>query len=114
MSDSAANPPATTPPAPPTPARQLDPVTFFFALGSVARWQMVRWLADGRSASVSEIAAAMDLDRDVTAKQLRVLRDAGVLESCDGTDRRQTRYQIPAAFRATPGVIDYGLCVLRL
>ena len=110
MNDSNANPPA---PTPPTPVK-LDPVTFFFALGSVARWQMVRWLADGRAASVSEIAAAIGLDRDVTAKQLRVLRDAGVLESRDGTDRRQTLYQIPATCRATPGVLDYGLCVLRL
>ena len=107
--------PTPNPPAPPTatPAK-LDPVAFFSALGSVARWQMVRWLADGRAASVSEIAAAINLDRDITAKQLRLLRDAGVLESRDGTDRRQTHYQIPAACRATPGALDYGLCVLRL
>ena len=114
MSDSIPNPPATTPPAPPAPARQLEPLAFFFALGSVARWAMVRWLADGRAASVSEVATAMNLDRDVTAKQLRVLRDAVVLDSRDGTDRRQTLYQVPAATRATPGALDYGLCVLRL
>lgn len=114
MSDSTPNPAATTPSAPVPPASPPDPVAFFFALGSVARWHIVRWLADGRAASVSDIAAAINLERDLTAKQLRVLRDAGVLESRDGTDRRQTLYQIPATCRTQPGEINYGLCLLRL
>jgi predicted transcriptional regulator len=93
---------------------KLDPVAMLFALASHARWPIVRFLADGRVASVSEIAAAIGLERDVTAKQLRVLRDAGVLESRDGDDQRQTLYQIPGACRPAPGVIDYGFCVLHL
>jgi predicted transcriptional regulator len=75
---------------------------------------MVRLLADGRALSVSEIAAALGLDRDVTAKQLKVLCKAGVVASRDGEDRRQTVYTIPAARRPTPNVLDFGFCVLHL
>jgi DNA-binding transcriptional ArsR family regulator len=135
MSDSNINSPVDTPVTPPVDAAKpepvaetaihtkkarvadtakLEPVAMFFALASHGRWPIVRFLADGRAASVSEIGAAIGLERDLTAKQLRVLRDAGVLESRDGEDRRQTLYQIPAARRPSPGVIDYGFCVLHM
>src|ERR1035437_9986518 len=135
MSDPNTNPPTDTPVTPlagaakPDPAAETaiqtkkaqlavaaksDPVAMLFALASHARWPIVRFLADGRAASVSEIAAVIGLNRDVTAKQLRVLRNAGVLESRAGDDRRQTLYQIPSARRPAPGVLDYGFCVLHL
>ena len=93
---------------------KLDPVAVLFAMASQARWAIMRYLADGRAASVMEIARVVGMDRDAMAKQLRAMRDAGVLESPDGEDRRFTLYQIPASRRRAPGVIDYGFCVVDL
>lgn len=93
---------------------RVDPVSLLFALASQVRWRIVQYLADGRAANGTEIASAIGHDRDATAKQLRLLRDSGVLESPDSDNRRQTLYQIPASRRPSPGVLDFGFCVLDL
>ena len=92
----------------------LNPVTVFFALGSDVRWPIVKLLADGRARNISEIRAVVGSTAENISKQLRVLRDAGVLENAPGADRRQSVFSIPAAYRAVPGQLDFGVCVVRL
>lgn len=92
----------------------LDPVAVLFALGSPVRWPMVRLLAGGQPMTATQVAAAFERDFDAIAKHLRVMRDAGVLESCCGEDRRLQFFYIPAAFRREPDVLDFGFCRIRL
>lgn len=114
MSDSNSNPPASQPPVPPAEPPKLNPVAVLSALGSEVRWPIIKMLADGRVMSVSQIAAALGRDLDGIGRQLKVMFNAGVVESDLGEDRRQIVYQIPAARRAVPGVLDYGFCVIDL
>ena len=118
MSDANSNPPTNQPanqPATPTTAiARLDPVTALFALGSKVRWPIVNMLADGRIMSIGEVAAALGRDIDGVGRQLKVLAASGVVNGGAGKDRRQTVYYIPAERRPSPGVLDYGFCVLHL
>ena len=97
-------------PGPPSPSR------IFFALGSLERYEMMRLLADGQPRPVREIASAVRRKFNGVSKHLAILRSAGLLESCtpEGADARTSWYQLPAAFRATPGVLDFGCCTVRL
>ena len=92
----------------------LDPVAVFGALASEFRWAVLQRLATGQRLTASEVAAAFRREFDGVSKHLRLLRDAGVLASAVGEDRREAIYFIPAAFRATPGLLDYGVCQVRL
>ena len=92
----------------------LDPVAVFGALASEFRWAVLQWLATGQRRTASEVAAAFRREFDGVSKHLRLLRDAGVIASAVGEDRREAIYFIPAAFRATPGLLDYGVCQVRL
>ena len=42
------------------------------------------------------------------------MRDAGVVDAEPGEDRRFLFFFIPAANRQEPGVLDYGICTLRV
>jgi len=97
-------------PGPPSPSR------IFFALGSQERYEMMQLLADGQPRPVREIASAVRRKFNGVSKHLAILRSAGLLESCtpEGADARTSWYQLPAAFRATPGVLDFGCCLVRL
>ncbi len=106
MSDSTTNPAPTAP--------KLTPVAVFFALGYAGRLDMLKLLADGRKMSTGEIATALGRALDGTGKQLKVMSDAGVIDYLRGEDRRQAVFQIPAAYRATPGVLDFGFCTVKL
>lgn len=110
MSDSITNPPVIPTPAAP----KLNPVDVFFALGSEVRWAIVRMLADGRKMSTGEVAAALGRSLDGVGRQLKVMAAVGVLDFLRGEDRRQAVFQIPAAYRTTPGVLDFGFCVVDL
>ena len=114
MSQPTPNPPENQPATPSAAAPKLDPVAVLFALGSDVRWPIVKLLADGRTLSVGQAASAVGRDIDGVGRQLKVLGDAGVVIAFAGEDRRQTVYQIPAARRPSPGVLDYGFCVLDL
>ncbi len=92
----------------------LIPVDVFFALGSEVRWPMVKLLADGQARSISEIRSVVGSTAENISKQLRVLLDAGILENRPGEDRRQSVFSIPAAYRATSGVLNFGFCVVKL
>jgi predicted transcriptional regulator len=78
------------------------------------RWRIINLLAPGRVLTGIEIAAELGRNTDGVNKQLRVLRDAGLVSCSPGKDRRYARYQILPTVRMTPGVLDYGFCTLRL
>jgi predicted transcriptional regulator len=92
----------------------LNPVAVFSALGSEVRWPIVQLLADGQARNISEIQSVAGSTAENISKQLRVLLNAGILENRPGEDRRQSVFSIPAAYRATSGVLDFGFCVVRL
>lgn len=92
----------------------LDPVAVFGALASEFRWAVLQLLAANQPMSASAVAGAFRRQFDSVSKHLRVMRAAGVLGCETGEDRRESVYFIPAVFRATPGVIDYGVCQIRL
>jgi DNA-binding transcriptional ArsR family regulator len=93
----------------------LDRNEFFFALDDPLRRQILALLAQGRPLSVSEMAASTKRDPDLVSKHLRVLRDAGVVarERDTGRDGRRQVYEVPDQFLETPGVLDFGFCMLR-
>lgn len=101
-------------PAPVSTLPQLNPVDVFFALGSEVRWPIVKLLADGSEKNISDIRAVVGSTAENISKQLRMMVVAGVLENRPGADRRQSVFFIPAARRATPGVLDFGFCLLKL
>ena len=92
----------------------LNPVAVFGALASEFRWAVLQYLAANQPMSASAVAGAFRRQFDSVSKHLRLMRDAGVLACETGEDRREAVYSIPAIFRATPGVIDYGVCQIRL
>jgi predicted transcriptional regulator len=106
MSESTPNPAPTAP--------KLNPVAVFCALGYPGRLEMLKLLADGRKLSTGEIATALGRALDGTGKQLKVMSDAGVLDFLRGEDRRQAAFQIPAAYRATPSILDFEFCTVKL
>jgi predicted transcriptional regulator len=77
------------------------------------RWAIVHLLADGRPQTISQVAAVVGGKPDTVSKQLWVLQRAGVLEWYAGEDRRQTLFSLPAVYRETPGVVDFGFCQLQ-
>jgi predicted transcriptional regulator len=92
----------------------LDLVTVLFALGSEVRWPIVKLLADGTARNISDIRAVAGSTAENISKQLRVLQNAGILEGRKGDDRRQQIFSVPAAYRATPGRLDFGCCTVKL
>lgn len=95
-------------------ASTLDPVAVFAMLGNDLRWQMVRMLAGGGTRTASDLAAELGRDFDGVSKHLRLMREAGVLASQPGEDRRHTHYFIPAEFRHETGILDFGVCRVRV
>jgi len=93
---------------------QLDPVAVFAALGSKVRWPVIQTLADGRQMTTNEVARMLRRDPDGVGQHLRVLDAAGVAKAYIGEDRRVVIYQIPAVFRPSPGVLDFGFCRVDL
>jgi predicted transcriptional regulator len=117
-STSMTRPPETAsnlPPASTTmPGPGFDPVALFTVLASPLRWQILQMLKSGETLSASEVAAALKRDFDGVSKHLRLMQKAGVLGLQFGADRRFTEYFIPAEFRREPGVLDFGVCRVRL
>ena len=101
----------------PIPLRRLpllDPVAVFAALGSKVRWPVIQTLADGRQMTTNEVAKMLRRDPDGVGQHLRVLDAAGIAKAYVGEDRRLVIYQIPAVFRPSPGVLDFGFCRIDL
>lgn len=92
----------------------LIPADFFFALGSDVRWAIFQLLADGRPRRAIDVATVLKRDFDGVSKHLRLMREAGVVSVLAGEDRRYVWFAIPPKYRREAGVVDYGLCAIRL
>ncbi|MEY4386779.1 MAG: hypothetical protein RLY20_2062 [Verrucomicrobiota bacterium] len=102
-------------PAPlPEPLPKLDATAVFAALANANRLIVLKQLADGRKLSITDGAELTGCTRENMGKQMQVLWNAGLVTCEYGEDRRQSIYSIPARFRQTPGVLDYGLCQIDL
>jgi DNA-binding transcriptional ArsR family regulator len=60
---------------------ELGPALVFAALGDRTRLALVRRLSDGRARSLSVLSRDTDLTRQAVAKHLRVLEQAGLVQS---------------------------------
>ena len=109
MSDSTSASPVVT-----ESSNQLNPVAVFAALGSQVRWPIIQLLADGTPRTATDVASALGRDFDGVSKHLRLMRDAGVVAGEPGEDRRLLFFFIPAENRRDAGVLDYGICTIRL
>jgi DNA-binding transcriptional ArsR family regulator len=114
MSDNA--PDLMNPPPPkPVPALpKIDPVRLHAALGHPLRYAIVKVLADGRCQSAQQLTAHFQGIYETVNKHCRILRDAGAISLRAGGDGRYRWYEIPPAARVAPGVLDYGVCVVRV
>jgi DNA-binding transcriptional ArsR family regulator len=63
------------------PARATDPAPIFAALGDRTRLSLLMRLSDGRTRSITMLAADGRLTRQAVTKHLRVLQDAGLVTS---------------------------------
>lgn len=96
------------------PARQLNPIVVFEALGSKIRWPIIQLLADGTPRTATDVASVLKRDFDGVSKHLRLMRDAGVVDAKPGEDRRLLFFFIPPENRREAGVLDYGICTIRV
>lgn len=96
------------------PANQLNPIAVFAALGSKIRWPIIQLLADGTPRTTTDLASALGRDFDGISKHLRLMREAGVVVAGPGEDRRVLFFFIPPANRRETGVLDYGICTIRV
>lgn len=62
-------------------ALAADPAPIFAALGDRTRLSLLMRLSDGRTRSITMLAADGRLTRQAVTKHLRVLQDAGLVES---------------------------------
>jgi len=96
------------------------PLTILAACCSAVRYRILREFLDGSIISTIDVAARLGLTQRSIAKQLAVLREAGILVavSAPDGDRRKQCYQLPAAFRTRDAngapVLDFGRVVLRM
>jgi DNA-binding transcriptional ArsR family regulator len=114
MSDNAPDLMNAPVPKPVPPLPKLDPARVHAALGNPLRYEMVKLLADGSCFSPQHFTERFKGDYENINKHCRILRDAGVISIRAGGDGRYRWYEIPPAARITPGVLDYGVCVVRL
>ena len=75
---------------------------------------MVKLLVKHGAMSATQVAGLLKRDFDGVSKHLRVLREAGVVRSVAGKDRRLAFFAIPAVNQPEPGLLDYGTVRLDL
>jgi predicted transcriptional regulator len=92
----------------------LNAIAVFEALGSKVRWPIIQLLADGKPRTATDVAAVLGRDFDGVSKHLRLLRTIGLVDWCVGQDRRLLFFSIPEKYRRQPGLLDYGVCTVRL
>ncbi len=97
----------TDTPAPKPTTLPLDSLTR--AIGSTLRWRILAALSQGEALMVSELSDALGPSMSSISKQLTILREAGAIEQVRGR-----MYGIPAHFRVSPGVIDFGYGPFRM
>ena len=91
------------------PAREIDPVPVFAALGDRTRLSLVEALSAGKPQSISALASGSGMSRQAITKHLNVLEMAGLVAN----DRvgRQTFYRLEPAGLVAAG--DYLASVSR-
>lgn len=125
---SAVSDPASTPPSPtpttPTPASLPEaaaspaefrfPPEFFFALSHPVRVWIAQRLSRGVEKTATQVANEWKRKFFTMNTHCKTLRDAGVIASHPGEDRRSEVYFIPEQIRREPGWLDYGWCRFRV
>jgi predicted transcriptional regulator len=81
------------------------------AIANESRWIILKELAKGEPRMTKELARLIGTSPDATAKQMILLRRAGLVEQVYGK-----LYTIPKKYLPQPGqpVVDFGHCLLRL
>jgi hypothetical protein len=81
------------------------------ALANEDRWVILKELAKGEPRMTLELARLIGRSADATAKQMLMLRRAGIALQAHGR-----LYSIPKQYLPVPGqpVLDFGHCLLRL
>jgi predicted transcriptional regulator len=81
------------------------------ALAAESRWIILKELTKGEPRMTMELARLIGTSPDATAKQMIMLRRAGLVEQVYGK-----LYTIPKKYLPQPGqpVVDFGHCLLRL
>lgn len=120
------SPPVPPRPAPvlPIPAETPEPASasaafrfpreFCFALSHPFRVWLVRRLLDRAESTATEVGRERGRKFFTVNTHCKTLRDAGVIASRPGQDRRSEVYFIPAENRREPGWLDYGWCRFRV
>lgn len=98
----------------PVYTEMLKPMAVLQAINHPIRWQILQMLASGQTMTGTQMADALGKSPDMMNKNLRVMRNAGLLACALSADQRYNAYSIPAMFRRQIGLIDYGFCVLRI
>ena len=80
-------------------------------IANESRWIILKELAKGEPRMTIELARLIGSSPDATAKQMIMLRRAGLVEQVYGK-----LYTIPKKYLPVPGqpVVDFGHCLLRL
>ena len=81
------------------------------ALGSPARWALLREVAMGDGLIIVELAERLGLSASNTSKHMKILRDTGlVIVNRAGNHRIAPERLLSKA----EGLVDFGACLLRL
>lgn len=93
----------------------LDCIDALKALGEETRLRMLRLLSE-QQLSVNEVSERLNVSQYNVSKHLRILREAGLLES--EKQGKQRLYAVApnlkAKLAANKGVLDLGCCTFRL
>lgn len=99
-------------PAPNTGFSTLLPLgALLKAIGDQTRWRILRLLAEGEPLMVTEVARAVGLNDSAAAKQLAVLRRAGVVQTGRGRLQQLSKGVLLDKQART---LDLGFLLLRL
>jgi hypothetical protein len=81
------------------------------ALANPDRWEILKELTKGEPRMTIELARLIGCSADATAKQMFMLRRAGMAVQAHGR-----LYSIPKQYLPVPGqpIVDFGHCLLRL
>jgi DNA-binding transcriptional ArsR family regulator len=91
----------------------LDCIAALKALGEETRLRILRLLVK-EQLSVNEISDRLDVSQYNISKHLRIMREAGLLET--EKDGKQRLYAVPNKLRTqleTNNVLDLGCCTFR-
>lgn len=89
----------------PEDARANDPALIFAALGDRTRLSLLMTLSDGQKRSITMLSADTRLTRQAVTKHLRVLEEAGLVESV--RHGRESRFACqPEPLDAARGYLD--------